>query len=59
MDLNLAELRRRHKALDRDIADAIKYYSTDDLIIRELKRRKLYLKDEIERVGLMSNYDGH
>ena len=46
----LAELERRHKALELEIAEALAHTATDDLKIAELKRRKLILKDEIERV---------
>jgi hypothetical protein len=47
---NLAELDRQHKALEHEIAEGLAHSSTDDLKIMELKRRKLILKDEIERV---------
>ena len=47
---DLAELERQHKALEHEIAEALAHSSTDDLKIAELKRRKLVLKDEIERV---------
>jgi hypothetical protein len=47
---HLAELERHHKALELEIAEAFAHGSTDDLKIAELKRRKLILKDEIERV---------
>jgi hypothetical protein len=47
---HLAELEREHKAIEHQIADALAHSSTDDLKIGELKRRKLILKDEIERV---------
>ena len=46
----LAELERQHKALEHEIVEASAHSSTDDLKIAELKRRKLVLKDEIERV---------
>jgi hypothetical protein len=46
----LAELERQHKALDREIAEALGQTSIDDLKITHLKRRKLMLKDEIERL---------
>jgi len=45
----IAELERQHKALEHQIAEALAHSSTDDLKITELKRRKLLLKDEIER----------
>jgi hypothetical protein len=47
---DLAELERQHKALEHEIAEALAHSSTDDLKIAELKRRKLMLKDEIERL---------
>jgi hypothetical protein len=47
---HLAELEPQHKALELEIAEALAHTSTDDLKIAELKRRKLKLKDEIERV---------
>lgn len=46
----LAELERQHKALDHEIAEALGQASIDDLRITELKRRKLIIKDEIERL---------
>jgi hypothetical protein len=46
----LAELERQHKAIENEIAEALAHSSSDDLKIAELKRRKLMLKDEIERV---------
>ena len=46
----LAELERQHKALEREIAEALGQTSIDDMKITELKRRKLMLKDEIERL---------
>ena len=47
---HLADLERQHTALEHEIAEALAHSSTDDLKIAELKRRKLILKDEIERV---------
>jgi hypothetical protein len=47
---HLAELERRHQALDDEIAEAMAHSSSDDLKIAELKRQKLHLKDEIERL---------
>jgi hypothetical protein len=44
------ELERRHKALEDEIAEALAHSATDDLKIVELKRQKLILKDEIERL---------
>jgi hypothetical protein len=47
---NLAELERQHKALEHEIAEGLAHSSSDYLKINELKRRKLILKDEMERV---------
>jgi hypothetical protein len=47
---DLAELEWQHEAIENEIAEALAHSSTDDLKIAELKRRKLILKDEIERV---------
>jgi hypothetical protein len=50
MQSHLAELERKHQALETEIADAMAHPSTDDTNIIELKRRKLHLKDEIARL---------
>jgi hypothetical protein len=50
MKAHLAELERQHKALEDEITEVLAHSSTDDLKIVELKRRKLLLKDEIERL---------
>jgi hypothetical protein len=47
---HLAELERQHKALEHEIAEALAHSSIDDSKIAQLKRRKLIVKDEIERV---------
>ena len=47
---HLAELERRHRALEDEIAEAIAHPSTDDATIASLKRRKLQVKDEIARL---------
>jgi hypothetical protein len=50
LQTHLSELERKHEALEREIQDAISHPSTDDLRVVELKRRKLHLKDEINRL---------
>ena len=50
METHLAELERRHEALEREIEDALHHPGIDTLTLTELKRRKLSLKDEIERL---------
>jgi hypothetical protein len=47
---HLAELERRHRTLEIEIAEARAHPSIDDLEIVELKRRKLRVKDEIARL---------
>jgi len=47
---HLAELERRHQALKKEIETELLHPSADKLKLRELKRRKLFLKDEIEKL---------
>ena len=47
---HLAELEKRHRALEDELTEALAHPSTDDLQIAELKRRKLLVKDEIARL---------
>jgi hypothetical protein len=47
---HLAELEKRHQALEQEISEALSHSSTDGLQIAELKRRKLHVKDEIARL---------
>ena len=50
IDAHLAELQRRHRALEDEISYARAHPSIDDLKIVELKRRKLQVKDEMTRL---------
>jgi hypothetical protein len=50
IESHLAELERRHQALEQEISEAQSHPSTDDLTIAELKRKKLLVKDEITRL---------
>ena len=52
MQSHLAELEKRHKALETEINDCLAHPAVDDLKIVELKRKKLLVKDEIERLRL-------
>ena len=47
---HLAELERRHQALEDQISEALAHPSTDDMTIASLKRRKLQVRDEIARI---------
>ncbi|MEJ1160959.1 YdcH family protein [Prosthecomicrobium sp. N25] len=50
IESHLAELNRRHAALEDELRDALAHPSIDSLEIADLKRRKLLLKDEISRL---------
>ena len=50
IESHLAELEKRHQALEQEINKALTHPSTDDLKVVELKRRKLHVKDEIARL---------
>jgi hypothetical protein len=50
LESHLAELERRHAALDRDIAQEWARPGADEVKLAELKRRKLQLKDEIAKL---------
>jgi hypothetical protein len=52
IEAHLAELERRHRALEVELNEARAHPSIDDLEIVELKRRKLLVKDEIARLQL-------
>ena len=47
---HLEELQRRHGEIDRQIDEAMLHPSVDDLEIASLKRRKLAIKDELEKL---------
>jgi hypothetical protein len=55
MQTHLAELERRHQALEAEISEARAHPSVDDLQIVELKRRKLRVKDEIARLQMATS----
>lgn len=47
---HLEELQRKHGELERELDEALAHPSVDDLDIATLKRRKLALKDEMEKL---------
>lgn len=47
---HLDELNRKHGDIERQIDEALNHPSVDDLEIVNLKRRKLAIKDEIEKL---------
>ncbi|ABD06160.1 Protein of unknown function DUF465 [Rhodopseudomonas palustris HaA2] len=55
LQAHLVELERKHKVLESELHDALVHPSTDDLRIAELKRRKLMVRDEINRLRQVSS----
>ncbi|MEI6572049.1 MAG: DUF465 domain-containing protein [Alphaproteobacteria bacterium] len=47
---HLVELTRRHQALEREIEGERNHPATNEAKLKELKRKKLHLKEEIERL---------
>jgi hypothetical protein len=56
---HLVELERKHKLLESELHEALLHLSTDDLEIVELKRRKLMVKDQIERLRQVAEETVH
>jgi len=50
LEAHLAELERRHEALEKEIEEAMAHPAADDLQVNELKRRKLHIKDQMVRL---------
>lgn len=49
LESHVAELQRKHEALKAQIAEARNHPGADDLELTTMKKRKLRLKEEIER----------
>ena len=47
---HLVELEKRHQAIEKEIETELHSPSSSDLRIVELKRKKLLLKDEIQKL---------
>ncbi len=47
---HLQELKKKHATLSTQVEEQQRSPATDDLIIRELKKEKLRLKEEIARL---------
>lgn len=47
---HLASLEQKHDALEQELHQALMSVSSDDREIAEIKRRKLRIKDEMERI---------
>ena len=50
IEARIRELDSRHETLERAIQDEANRPASDDLRLRELKRRKLKLKEELEQL---------
>ncbi|MGD1934783.1 MAG: DUF465 domain-containing protein [Candidatus Phaeomarinobacter sp.] len=50
--VHLNELSERHRLLETEIEQELLSPASDDLVISELKKKKLRLKEEIERLSL-------
>ncbi len=48
---HLQELRKKHQTLSDAVEDAQRSPATDDIVITEMKKQKLKLKEEIERLS--------
>ena len=48
IEARIRELDARHRSLEDQIEDEMSHLSSDDLRVRELKRQKLRLKEEME-----------
>lgn len=50
IESHLQSLLKKHGALENEIAQALARPSTNDIVLTDLKRKKLHLKEEIERI---------
>ncbi|MGC4026136.1 MAG: DUF465 domain-containing protein [Mesorhizobium sp.] len=53
---HLEELQRKHGDIERQLDEAMTHPSVDDLEVVTLKRRKLALKDEIEKLKVQTTH---
>lgn len=51
LSAHVSELRRKHEALDARIAREARHPGTDELTLTALKREKLHLKEQIDRLS--------
>lgn len=50
IEAHLATLEKKHGALERELHTALTHPSSEDQLIADIKRKKLRLKDEIEKL---------
>ena len=53
---HLEELQRKHGDIERQLDEAMNHPSVDDLEVVTLKRLKLALKDEIEKLKVQTTH---
>ncbi|WP_020179319.1 DUF465 domain-containing protein [Methylopila sp. M107] len=51
IESHLAELEKKHKAIEREIEDELLHPASDEVRVASLKRKKLRIKDEIVRLA--------
>ena len=54
---HVSDLEQRQQALEDEIANTLRYCSTDDLMIVDLKLRMLHLKNEVKRLRQQATLD--
>ena len=47
---HIAALERRHRELERQIDDEMTHITHDDMMIAALKRKKLEIKDQLQKL---------
>ena len=50
IESHLEQLVKKHGALEHEIAEALAHPSVDDSTVTDLKRKKLHIKEEIEKL---------
>ncbi len=55
IEAHLATLEKKHFALEEELHEAMNQPSSEDRTIADIKRRKLRIKDEIERLRSSSH----
>jgi hypothetical protein len=55
VEARIRELSQRHRTLDRAIEDEVKHPAFDDIKLRQLKRQKLKLKEEMQALSQRAN----
>ena len=51
LNAHLQELRKKHQSLSEEVERALRSPATNDLAITDLKKQKLRLKEEIQRLS--------